>query len=318
MRHFVWASVAAATMLATPASATSIGKIYAFGDSLNDCCRNPGAPFNNGDETWLPAFADAVGGDYSEDEAHNYAVGGAQAGPVNAVPATDTGLGYLTGFTSQAARFRDIAPASGTHDLGVLWVATNDIWASALQGDLLFGAVPFNRPAGKQPTVSAFVEQTVDTIRSGIADLKAGGIDKLLILTPYDMSQAALWDTAEARALNKSYSFALRDELLTLHTSGLDTWVLDMIGVLSRAQADFPNKTGLEPCPTPATAGACDDYVFNDFVHLTDRMNAIVAAEAAMLVNTGVTVAPIPLPAPVALLATGLASLLVIRRQKAS
>lgn len=305
-------------LASTPAlGATSIGSIYAFGDSLNDCCRNGGAPFTNGPETWLPAFATAVGGTYAETLSFNYAVGGAQTGPVNAVPATDTVLGYPTGFTSQAARFKADAPAVGSHDLGVVWVGTNDIWASANDSDLLFGAVPYNRPVGKQPAVEVFVEYAVSTLRSGIDDLVAGGIEKLLILTPYDMASSALLDSPGAVTLGTSYSLALRDALEGLYTPGIDTWTLDMVTVLEDAQAVFPFKTGAEPCPTPDSATGCDDYVFVDFVHLTSAMNAIVSAEAANLVTTAPPVAPVPLPGGMVLLLGGLAGFGALRLRAA-
>jgi len=298
-------------------AATSIDSIYAFGDSLNDCCRNGGAPFTNGPETWLPAFATAVGGTYAETLTFNYAVGGAQTGPVNAVPATDSALGYPTGFTSQAARFKADAPATGAHDLGVVWVGTNDIWASANDSDLLFGAVPYTRPVGKQPAVDVFVDYAVSTLRSGIDDLVAGGIEKLLILTPYDMASSALLDSPGAVSFGSAYSLALRDALSGLYTPGVDTWVLDMVTVLEDAQAVFPFKTGAESCPTPTDPAGCDDYVFVDFVHLTTAMNAIVSDEAATLVTTASPVAPIPLPGGMVLLLSGLAGIGALRLRAA-
>jgi len=317
-RHMTGAAALAVGLASMPAMAsTVVGQVYVFGDSLNDCCRNPDAPFTNGPETWLPAFSAAVGGTYAETLSFNYAVGGAQTGPVNAVAATDTALGYPTGFTSQAARFKSAAPATGTDDLGVLWVATNDIWASAYDNDLLFGAVPYNRPIGKQPTPEVFVNYAVSTMRSGIDDLVAGGIEKLLILTPYDMASSALWDTPAAQSLSTEYSLALRDALLDLYTPGIDTWTLDMVTVLEEAQPGFTFKTGAEPCPNPTDPTGCDDYVFIDFVHLTTAMNAIVSKEAASLVMTGAPVAPIPLPGGMALLLAGLGGFGLLRARTA-
>lgn len=313
-RKQIGAAALALGLASSPAMAATIsGEIYAFGDSLNDCCRNPSAPFTNGPETWLPAFAAAVGGTYAETPSFNYAVGGAQTGPVNAVPTTDTALGYPTGFTSQAARFKAAAPATGTDDLGVVWVGTNDIWASANDSDLLFGAVPYNRPTGKQPSPDVFVNYAVSTLRSGIDDLVAGGIEKLLILTPYDMASSALWDTPAAQALSTEYSLALRDALSGLYTPGIDTWTFDMVTALENAQAGFQFKTGAEPCPTPADPAGCDDYVFIDFVHLTTSMNTIVSNEAASLVMTAPPVAPVPLPGGMALLLAGLGGFGLLR-----
>lgn len=317
MKAYALAGVTIALALTvTPAGAASVDRVFAFGDSLNDCCRNPAAPFTNGPETWLPAFASAIGASYSEDPAYNFAVGGAQTGPVNAVAQTDIDLGEPTGFTSQAARFRDAAPATGAQDLGVIWVSTNDIWATAHDGDLLFGAVPFNRPVGRRPGTSVLVDHIVDSLRTGIADLVDGGIEKLLILTPYDMGDSGLWDTPEAKALNTVYSLAIRDALLSLGTPGVETWVLDMVSVLSTAQEGFAFKTAAQSCQAAGDGINCDDHAFYDFVHLTTSMNAIVSAEAAKLVQAGAPVAPVPLPASAILLMSGFACLGAVRRRR--
>ncbi|MCV6591815.1 MAG: SGNH/GDSL hydrolase family protein [Silicimonas sp.] len=315
MKSVLFAAGIGAFVASSPVSATTIDNIFAFGDSLNDCCRNPGAPFTNGPQTWLPDFAAAVGGRYAEDMSFNYAVGGAQTGPVNAVGQTDAGLGYPTGFTSQAERFKDAAPATGAQDLGVIWVGTNDIWATAYENDLLFGAVPYNRPIGKQPEADVFVDYAINTLRGGIDDLVAGGIEKLLILTPYDMASSALWDTPEAQTLSREYSLGLRDALSTIYTPGVDTWVLDMVATLEKAQGVFPFGTGFEPCPTPDTETGCDDHIFNDFVHLTTAMNKIVSDEAAALVTTAPPVAPVPLPSGFLFFLTGVSSLIFLRRR---
>ncbi len=308
----------ALALAAGPSGAASVEKLFAFGDSLNDCCRNPAAPFTNGPETWLPAFADAIGAEYAEDLDHNYAVGGAQTGPVNAVIGADEDLGYPTGFTSQAARFAEAAPATGDHDLGVIWVSTNDIWATAYGGDLLFDFVPFNRPVGTQAPVEVFVDYVTDTMRGGIEDLVAGGIEKLLILTPYDMGQAALWDTPEAQALNTQYALALGDALGHLYTPGVETWVLDMVVVLEEAQAEvFAFDTALESCTTLDNLPDCDGHAFLDAVHFTTAMNSIIATEAADLVLNGTPVAPkpVPLPAGALLILSALGGLAVLRRR---
>lgn len=303
-------------LVALPAVAAPFDKLYAFGDSLNDCCRNPLAPFTNGPETWLPDLAAQLGATYAEDVAHNYAVGGAQVGPVNAIAQADIDLGYLTGFTSQAERFRDDAPAVGSHDLGVVWVSTNDAWPSAHEGPMLFGAVPFNRPVGVQPSVEDFTTYIVDTLRTGIDDLLAGGIEKLMILTPYDMANSGLWDTPAARDLNTAYTLALRDALERLSTPGAETWVLDMVTLLEEAKPGFAFDTAAQSCQAIGDGLNCDDHIFLDSVHLTTAMNAIVADEAAALLLTTDPVAAIPLPAGFVLLAGAGGALALLRRRR--
>jgi hypothetical protein len=110
----------------------------------------------------------------------------------------------------------------------------------------------------------------------------------------------------------------MRDAMMTLYTPGLDTWVLDMVSLIESAQGTFPNPSSASPCGLTGQPGQCDDFVFNDFIHFTDAVNDLVAAEAASLVETGSPVAPIPLPAPLGFLAFGMASLVVVRRRGAT
>ncbi|SEA13198.1 SGNH/GDSL hydrolase family protein [Rubrimonas cliftonensis] len=326
--------LAAAALLAAsaaPAAAAPVGAVYAFGDSLNDCCFI--GPFTNGPETWLPAFAAAVGADYPTPEtaARDYAVGGAQSGPINVIPDTDAGFGFDTGFTSQLDRFEADAPAVGADDLAVIWVGTNDIWASALPSPSLLG-LTLNQPLGPRPEVDALADHVAGRIGDGVARLRDTGFGKALILTPFDVGQSALTDGAESSALQTAYSLAVRDRLSGLFTDGIDTWTLDMVEVIASLQAGAPSNgfaflNGFESCaPFGSDPGICeartpaeqDSYIFYDAVHLTTAVNAVVAERAAALVTLSAPIAPVPAPAGGALLLAGLAALAAVRGRTAA
>jgi phospholipase/lecithinase/hemolysin len=330
MKRFAPAALAVALSLAAvPAGAASFGALYAFGDSLNDCCINPAAPFTNGPQTWLPAFAAAIGADYPSPESatRNYAIGGAQSGELNAVVAADTPA-FKTGLQAQVARFEASGDVVGANDIAVIWVGTNDIWPSAFDGDALFGAFPINKPVGDNPAVKALASHVAGNIAQAAARLRDAGFGTLLILTPFDIANSALIDNPDGPVRNAAYSAAVRNRLLRLHTPGLDTFALDMVALIAGLQAGAPGNgfqflTGFEPCNSGGTA--CEDrtqaeqdsYIFNDFVHLTTATNAEVARQAAALVKSGATVAPVPLPAPALLLVAGLGALAVAGRRRA-
>jgi hypothetical protein len=330
--HSIWRAAAAMTFVlgTTPALAASFGAVYAFGDSLNDCCINPAAPFTNGPETWLPAFASAIGADYPTPEttARNYAIGGAQSGRFKVIPASDAGFGFNTGLLAQVGRFEASGTVVGASDLAVIWVGTNDIWPSAFNGDLLFGALPINKPVGTTPTTAALADRVARNVRRAASGLRDSGFGSLLVLTPFDIANSALIDNPDGPARNRAYSLAVRDRLMTLYTPGIDTFVLDMVSVIEGLQAGSPGNgftslTGFAPCNGGGivcgdrTQAEQDSFIFNDFVHLTTATNAVISLEAAALLTNGAPVAPVPLPAPAALLLAGMGALVLLRRQRA-
>lgn len=325
------AALAIALFIGTsPVAAATFGAVYAFGDSLNDCCINPAAPFTNGPVTWLPAFAAAIGADYPTPEipVRNYAIGGAQSGQFNVIPASDAAFGFDTGLLAQIGRFEAVGESVGADDIAVIWVGTNDIWPSAFDGDLLFGALPINKPLGTTPGEGALANHVAGNIGEAAARLRDSGFGTLLVLTPFDIANSALIDNPDGPARNRAYSLALRDRLMTLYTPGIDTFVLDMVSLIDGLQAGAPGNgfsflTGFEPCSTGAivcetrSQAEQDAFIFYDFVHLTTATNAVVAREAAALLTDGAPVAPVPLPVPAVLLLSGLAALGMAARRRA-
>lgn len=319
MKKFTLAAGCAASLLfGAGLSAATIDEVYAFGDSLNDCCFS--GPFTNGSNTWLVEFSANIGASYSETQSANYAVGGAQSGPFNAIGATDASFGFDTGLQTQIDRFETSGTSVDVDDLAVIWVGTNDIWASAFPEPLLFG-LETNQPLGPRPAVDDLVDYITGNIDKAIEDLRDSGFGNVLLLSPYDVGQSALTDGPESTALSTAYSLALRDALSELYNPGVDTYFLDMVNVLTDMQTDaslgFSHFTGFDSCGPLGSPDVCaarpqaeqDSFIFYDAVHLTTAANSVVANSAAAIVTNGTPIAPVSLPSALLLVLAGLGGL---------
>ncbi|MEM9499388.1 MAG: SGNH/GDSL hydrolase family protein [Pseudomonadota bacterium] len=317
------AGAALVTSLAVSAQAASIDdpyfdELFVFGDSLNDCCINPAAPFTNGPDTWLVEFADLIGATYEESTVYNYATGGAQSGTDNAI--APGGVPAPDGLQSQIDRFQADAPAVDSRDMAVIWVGTNDIWASSYLGDTLFGLPGLDvvKPLGQTPGVEELAGYIAGNIRTAVEDLRDAGFGNALLLTPYDIGDSALVDDIPAGPeRNTAYSEALVEAMQTLYTPGIDTYVLDVVELIRDLQAGAPENGFLELGTFPSCSFGdilCSDrdeaeqdtFIYFDFVHLTRATNSEVARAAASLVKEGDPLAPVPLPAGLWLLASAL------------
>lgn len=313
---------AAATLCvsAATAEAATFGSIYAFGDSLTDCCF--AGPFTNGPETWVPDFAAAIGADYPSPETpeRNYAVGGAQSGAANVTQQNDVDYGRQTGLLSQIEQFEMAAPPVDADDLAIIWAGTNDISSASLLPATVVG-LGLNLPLGSRPDVHALADFTVGNIAASAERLRDAGFGSLLLMTPYDVSQSGVTDFDPGTGpLQQQYSQAIRDRLVSLYTPGLDTWTLDMIALIEELQAGSPENgfefiSGFEACaPIGTPLEDCearpqseqDTYIFADWAHLTTATNAFVSERAAALVTQTAPIAPIPLPTPAVLLLAAL------------
>ena len=307
------------------ADAMQVDQIYAFGDSLNDCCMNAQAPFTNGPDTWLVEFSGTIGANYVDNPITNYATGGAQSGLFNAI--APGGVPDPNGLLSQIAQFKVDTPLIADNDLAVIWVGTNDIWASSYAGETLFGLDGLNvvKPLGQDPAVVELADYIASNIQTAVKHLRDGGFSQVLLLTPYDIGDSALVDVATGAAQNTAYSEALRDELLTLYTPGIDTWVLDVVALIRSLQEGAPGNGFTELTTMPSCTfldvvceerpqAVQDQFIYYDFVHLTTATNHVVG-QGASAVLAGEPIAPVPLPASGLILAGALGALVLVRRR---
>ena len=325
MKGFVTATVLCAAS-ASLASAAGFDEIYAFGDSLNDCCQNPQAPFTNGPDSWLVEFAGLIGASYADNPVTNYATGGAQSGALNAI--AQDGVLDLNGLQSQINQFKIDGPSIDDEDLAVIWVGTNDIWSSSYEGDQLFGVPGLDivRPLGPNPAAIDLADHVAGNVRTAVEELRDGGFEQVLLLTPYDIGDSALFDVPGGPAQNTAYSEALRDALLALHTPGIDTYVIDVVDLIRELQAGSPGNGFTNLTTSPACSFGpvvCEDrpeaeqdsFIYYDFVHLTRATNSAVAQAASQTVMEGAPVAPVPLPAGGLLLFAAAGGLVLLRRR---
>lgn len=312
---------------ATALGAASVDRVYAFGDSLNDCCNNPAAPFTNGPESWLVEFSALMGARYSETAAVNYAVGGAQSGAFNAI--AGGGVTAPDGLQSQIDRFQADAPAVDADDLAVIWVGTNDIWSSSYAADTLFGlpGLDIVKPLGPNPGTQELAGYIADNVQIAVQDLRDAGFGNALVLTPYDIGDSALFDVATGPAQNTEYAEALRDELFRRFTPGIDSYVLDVVELIRDLQAGAPDNGFTQLTTDPSCSfgsilcadrpqSAQDSFIYFDFVHLTTTTNSEIAAAAAALLQDGDPLAPVPLPAGLVLMLTAVGGFAVMRRRR--
>ncbi|MCK1716923.1 autotransporter domain-containing protein [Bradyrhizobium sp. 141] len=290
----------ACCVAASSAKAQSFGNFYAFGDSLTDCCNTPYARYTNYANKSSPNWADQVplliGASYTASPQSNFAIGGAQSGDHNINFALETGYGAPTGLLPQVARFRAGNVPVGPRDIVGLWIGTNDILAAALPT-----TPTIFQPIGARPDVATFTSNVIGNVRTGIDSLVASGFRNIILVSPYDLSQPATYagygasNNATTRAYGQQYSVAIRDQLATLYTPGVNTYFLDTLTLLNRVQANpaaygFVHYTTLDTCygsPTcySASTAVQNTYVFNDNIHTTTGFDALMSKYIGNMIN---------------------------------
>lgn len=319
--------LAGVLVIGAPAASADqdFGKFYAFGDSLTDCCVF-GRYTQDNTPNWADLLPPKIGASYSATPQTNLAIGGAQSGLRNAVPALETAFGANTGLQAQLTRFEAQGANIRPDDIAGVWIGTNDIWPSAQTTGTLGNGAAINQPLGVRPSIPVLTNYVIDNIRNGIDRLKNAGFQNVVLLSPYDMSQSAITPDAASAELAGQYSASVRDAMSKLYTPGVDTYFFDTFALLAEVQSDpgkfgFLHTTGADNCQAADCSSLSlqqqNTYVFADVIHLTNGFNELMAERIAEVVNSG-QVIPVPEPRTWALMAAGLAWLAVRRRASAS
>ncbi|MFJ7441643.1 autotransporter domain-containing protein [Methylorubrum thiocyanatum] len=280
------------------AQAQSFGSAYFFGDSLTDCC-NEGRSTNLQLRTpnWADVLPSLIGANYTATALSNYAIGGAQSGVRNAVSANELVRGFETGYLPQVQRFLAQHPTVSSRDIAGIWTGTNDIWpATYPAGGNPFAAAGISvlQSVGGQPSAQTVANYISGNVRAGIDGLVARGIRNIVLVTPYDMSQSTFSNPA-ALPLAQQYSMAVRDQLATLYTPGVNTYFVDNLRLLQQIQANperygFISTTAARSCTSTSGCSSApvsvqNQYVFNDGIHYTSGMSSLLALYTGNIIN---------------------------------
>jgi outer membrane lipase/esterase len=307
------AALGVAALCAAPAAqAASYTSFWALGDSLSDDGNTyaesggttPQSPpyfegrFSNG-----PVWAEYIAGDFQSANraAGNFAYGGSTAlpNPSNPVPSLQQQVQLFGASTGGLLGARPIVS---------LWSGSND---------LIFGGIPTGTAVA---TGRAAANAVADSARA----LGAFGVRDVALFTLADLSGTPLYNlggdpVAQARAARGTNAFnaTLDRQIGRLEAEGIDVVRIDAHRLFNRLLADpeaFGVRDATFPClvpgALPCTPQQALERAFWDPVH----PNSVIHGEIANAVRE--QVAPIPLPAPLFLLAGGLALLGVLGRRR--
>ena len=311
--------------LALPAAASiaDYSSFFVFGDSLSDDGNLYRAQVAAGDPDPTPASPPYFNGRFSNgpvwDEAiaaafgamgratANFAYGGAQAvANGDAVPDLPLQIGIFAAKVPQALL--------GGRPLASVWLGAND----------LFALVNAGTPADE---IAAPARLAADAVLAGARGLAALGVRDFLIANLPDLGAVPAYallapaSQASASAATAAFNDQLAADIAVLRGEGNGATLLDVAGLFTSLLADpaaFGVANATVPCVIPGVSVCAPDVAatlaFFDPVHPTAPIHEALtrAAEAAL----GAPVAPVPLPAPAAMLLAAFALLPVLRRRQ--
>ncbi|GGE21825.1 lysophospholipase [Primorskyibacter flagellatus] len=297
-------------LLAGPAAAVGIGPfsdLIVFGDSYSDSgnasittfglvpnpTRYPNGQFTNGDvwATQLGATAALAGGT-------NYAFGGAEAQGEAGDLIPDFGL-QIDSFLLSLAGGLSLGP---TPVVG-MFIGGNDL-----------------REIPDSASAPGVIADTVGAIGTGMQRLIDAGLGDFVVFGMPNLGRlpenAAPGDAASGTAAALAYNAALTARFGTL-TGAHDIRYIDTFALLEGVFADaaalgFTNTT--EGCidaeANPALCSGDLGYLFQDNVHVTERVQTVLADAF-----TDAVMPAVPLPAGGLLILSGLGALTLLRRR---
>lgn len=280
--------------LVVPFGATGFAdysRIVAFGDSLSD--NGPGDGHGFGVSSDGPVWLDYLAGNLGVDLL-DMAYGGARTYGANDYYTNpdDPPFGLKYGFGWQIEQYITNAGTADKDALYTLWIGGNDLLAIENQTD-----------------AGSVVNTAVTNISEGIKDLVNAGAENILVMNMPNLGATPLMNGSDATAAGgfalSAYFNTQLDAAIAPYGSAINLFEVDVFAWMNQFinEGVFDNSTEML-----TDAGVTNDsYLFWDGIHPTTLAHGYIAEEVAR------TVAPVPVPAAVWLLGSGMLGLAGVR-----